>query len=90
MIGTVGAVRLPPNQEDAVEIAYGILSGFWGRGFASEGLGLFVGLYWDAERVFSLSLDGFGSLGGGGGVRLGRIESRGREGGDKGEAGGED
>jgi RimJ/RimL family protein N-acetyltransferase len=50
MIGTVGAVRLPQAFEDAVEIAYGIYSDFWGNGYASEALGMFVELYWAAGR----------------------------------------
>jgi hypothetical protein len=53
MIGTVGAVRLPQEFEDAVEIAYGVHSDFWGNGYASEGLGMFVELYWTAGRKLS-------------------------------------
>ena len=55
MIGTVGAVRLPPGKNDAVEIAYGIHSDFWGNGYASEALGMFVELYWAARRKSSVS-----------------------------------
>ncbi|PMD32166.1 acyl-CoA N-acyltransferase [Hyaloscypha variabilis F] len=51
MIGTVGVVRLPGDAFfDSAEIAYGIHSDFWGKGYASEALGMFVGLYWTAGR----------------------------------------
>jgi RimJ/RimL family protein N-acetyltransferase len=55
MIGTVGAVRLPQGVNDAVEIAYGIHSEFWGKGYASEALGIFVKLYWQPERETYIS-----------------------------------
>jgi RimJ/RimL family protein N-acetyltransferase len=45
MIGTVGTVRVPQGLEDAVEVAYGIHSDFWGQGYASEAMGMFVALY---------------------------------------------
>jgi hypothetical protein len=57
MIGTVGVVRLPGDAFfDSAEIAYGIHSDFWGKGYASEALGMFVGLYWTAgrESLFSI------------------------------------
>jgi RimJ/RimL family protein N-acetyltransferase len=56
MIGTVGAVRIPENQGDAVEIAYGVLSDFWGEGYASEALRMFVELYWDPKRKLVIDL----------------------------------
>ncbi|KAE9366327.1 hypothetical protein N431DRAFT_352635, partial [Stipitochalara longipes BDJ] len=52
MVGTVGVVRLPGAEfVDAAEIAYGIHSEFWGKGYASEALGMFVALYWAAGRT---------------------------------------
>jgi len=56
MIGIVGAVRILENQGDAVEIAYGVLSDFWGKGYSSEALRMFVELYWDPKRKLVIDL----------------------------------
>lgn len=50
MIGTVGALRLS-SEEDTIEIAYGLHSHYWGSGYASEALGMFIKLYWAAEST---------------------------------------
>jgi len=51
MIGTVGVIRLPGDAFfDSAEIAYGIHSDLWRKGYASESLGKFIGLYWAAGR----------------------------------------
>lgn len=56
MIGTGGAVRIPENQGDAVEIAYGVLSDFEEKGYASEALRMFAELYWDPKRKLVIDL----------------------------------
>ena len=57
MIGTVGVVRLPGDTFlDSAEIAYGIHSDFWGKGYASEALGMFVGSYWATGRESFISI----------------------------------
>ncbi|KIN07171.1 hypothetical protein OIDMADRAFT_110503 [Oidiodendron maius Zn] len=49
MIGTVGSTRLA--DEDAIEIAYGLHSDYWGKGYMVEALGMFIKLYWAVERT---------------------------------------
>ena len=48
MIGTVGATRVASvsSDEDAIEIAYGLHSDYWGKGYMPEALGMFIKLYW--------------------------------------------
>lgn len=47
MIGTVGSTRLA--DEDAIEIAYGLHSDYWGKGYMVEALRMFIKLYWAVE-----------------------------------------
>ena len=43
MIGTVGA---PRNGPAGAEIGYGLHPDYWGKGYMSEALELFIGVYW--------------------------------------------
>jgi RimJ/RimL family protein N-acetyltransferase len=53
MVGTVGTTRL--SDDDAMEIAYGLHSDYWGRGYMSEALGMFIKLYWGVESKYQNS-----------------------------------
>ena len=61
MIGTVGATRVTSVSSDeyAIEIAYGLHSDYWGKGYMSEALGMFIKLYWaDHSTITVLALFG--------------------------------
>lgn len=51
MIGAVGA---PRNEPAGAEIGYKLHPDFWGRGYMSEALRLFIGLYWGPGSASSL------------------------------------
>ena len=53
MIGTIGIARLSADEEYA-EVGYGILEKFWGVGYATETLRLFVDHYFNSERKLPL------------------------------------
>lgn len=53
MIGVIGIPRLS-HDEMAAEVGYGITPGFWGKGYASEALRLFVQHYFNSESEFLL------------------------------------
>jgi RimJ/RimL family protein N-acetyltransferase len=55
MIGVIGIPRLS-HDGMAAEVGYGIRPDFWGRGYASEALILFVKHYFSSERRLLLSL----------------------------------
>ena len=46
MIGLVNVVR-------ELETSYRILPEFWGKGYMTEALGMFVDLIWSLDREFS-------------------------------------
>jgi [ribosomal protein S5]-alanine N-acetyltransferase len=48
MIGVIGIPRLS-HAGTAAEVGYGILPGFWGKGYASEALVLFVKHYFSSD-----------------------------------------
>ena len=43
-------MRPTQGMEDATEVGYGLHSEYWGRGYASEALGMFVEVYWTPGR----------------------------------------
>ena len=49
MIGVVGAPRMGPT---GGEIAYGLHPDFWGKGYATEALKMFIGIYWGPGSEF--------------------------------------
>ncbi|KAE9379965.1 acyl-CoA N-acyltransferase [Stipitochalara longipes BDJ] len=51
MIGVIGIPRLS-HDGLAGEVGYGIMPSFWGKGYASEALGLFVRYYFNSKREF--------------------------------------
>ncbi|KAF7933845.1 uncharacterized protein EAE98_003554 [Botrytis deweyae] len=48
LIGAIGVIRFQAGH--GAEIGYGIHAGYHGKGFATEAMKLFVGLYWSKER----------------------------------------
>jgi hypothetical protein len=68
MIGIVGAPRVS-EELDAAEVAYGLHPDFWGLGYMSEALGLFIRVYWAPESMFCYHLFLIFLVGGGGGAR---------------------
>src|ERR1700709_748273 len=50
MIGIIGT---PRNQPLWAEVGYGLHPDYWGKGYASEALKLFIELYWAPGSTFS-------------------------------------
>jgi hypothetical protein len=52
--GMIGVIGIPRLSHDglAAEVGYAIVPDFWGRGYASEALILFVRHYFNSERKF--------------------------------------
>ncbi|KAF7908684.1 uncharacterized protein EAF01_004439 [Botrytis porri] len=48
LIGAIGTIRFEAGH--GAEVGYGIHTGYHGRGFATEAMKLFLGLYWSKER----------------------------------------
>lgn len=53
LIGTIGSYRV---NYDAAAIGYGLHPEYWGRGYGTEALKLFIELYWASGRMFSDSV----------------------------------
>lgn len=51
MVGFVGTNRY---KESGMEVGYVINRRFWGRGFATEGLRMFLDMYWEMSGLFPL------------------------------------
>lgn len=53
MIGCIGIPRLAEDL-DGVEVGYGLHPDFWGKGYATEALQLFIKHYWNSKSETSL------------------------------------
>jgi len=53
LIGTCGVLR---NEPLGAEIGYGLHPDFWGEGYMSEALNLFINLYWEPDSMSPTSL----------------------------------
>ena len=52
----IGIVGLPRIEARWAELGYGLHIDYWGKGYASEALKLFIDLYWTPGSMFDVSL----------------------------------
>lgn len=52
LIGTIGPYRVNP---DAAQLGYGLHRDYWGKGYGTEALKLFIKFYWAPGSMFSIS-----------------------------------
>ena len=51
----IGAVGVPRDGPAGAEIGYGLHPDYWGMGYMSEALQLFIGVYWGPGSTFGSS-----------------------------------
>ena len=58
----IGSVGTPRDGPAGAEIGYGLYPDYWGKGYMSEALKLFIGIYWGPGSTFTLDFFDFFSV----------------------------